>query len=173
MHISVKFWNCDVSTHMKTNLTNSIFSLQGKHCILDVSGYAIKRLQVAQLYPIAIFIKPLNTEWMMEMNKRTTSDQAQKQYERALKLEHEFGEFFTGMFYFSFQFLLYITVGPLNICKRMRQNENLDGRNWVSMMEKTVLGTPFQLTASFWKFLKINRYEVSDHGFGSSAPSLA
>eukprot|EP00112_Aurelia_sp_Birch-Aquarium-sp1_P010944 Seg2313.2 transcript_id=Seg2313.2/GoldUCD/mRNA.D3Y31 product="Disks large 2" protein_id=Seg2313.2/GoldUCD/D3Y31 len=69
----------------------------GKHCILDVSGYAIKRLQVAQLYPIAIFIKPLNTEWMMEMNKRTTSDQAQKQYERALKLEHEFGEYFTAI----------------------------------------------------------------------------
>ncbi|KAI8422600.1 hypothetical protein MSG28_006387 [Choristoneura fumiferana] len=31
---------------------------KGKHCILDVSGNAIKRLQVAQLYPIAIFIKP-------------------------------------------------------------------------------------------------------------------
>lgn len=39
----------------------------------------------------------------MEMNKRTTSDQAQKQYERALKLEHEFGEYFTGMFYFIWQ----------------------------------------------------------------------
>lgn len=67
-----------------------------KHCILDVSGYAIKRLQVAQLYPIAIFIKPLSSEWMLEMNKRSTSDQAQKQFERALKLENEFGEFFTG-----------------------------------------------------------------------------
>ena len=35
---------------------------QGKHCILDVSGNAIKRLQVAQLYPIAIFIKPKSVE---------------------------------------------------------------------------------------------------------------
>uniref|UniRef100_A0A8B9JU06 Discs, large homolog 2 (Drosophila) n=1 Tax=Astyanax mexicanus TaxID=7994 RepID=A0A8B9JU06_ASTMX len=35
---------------------------RGKHCILDVSGNAIKRLQVAQLYPIAIFIKPRSIE---------------------------------------------------------------------------------------------------------------
>lgn len=38
---------------------------RGKHCILDVSGNAIKRLKMAQLYPIAIFIKPLNIEWIM------------------------------------------------------------------------------------------------------------
>lgn len=38
---------------------------QGKHCILDVSGNAIKRLQVAQLYPIAIFIKPRSIESLM------------------------------------------------------------------------------------------------------------
>ena len=40
-------------------------SKQGKHCILDVSGNAIKRLQVAQLYPIAIFIKPKSVEAIM------------------------------------------------------------------------------------------------------------
>lgn len=38
---------------------------QGKHCILDVSGNAIKRLQQAQLYPIAIFIKPKSIEALM------------------------------------------------------------------------------------------------------------
>lgn len=38
---------------------------QGKHCILDVSGNAIKRLQVAQLYPIAIFIKPKSMDSLM------------------------------------------------------------------------------------------------------------
>lgn len=42
-----------------------VFSKQGKHCILDVSGNAIKRLQVAQLYPIAIFIKPRSIESLM------------------------------------------------------------------------------------------------------------
>lgn len=40
-------------------------SLQGKHCILDVSGNAIKRLQVAQLFPIAIFVKPKSPESIM------------------------------------------------------------------------------------------------------------
>lgn len=70
---------------------------KGKHCILDVSGYAIKRLQVAQLYPIAVFIKPLSVEWMQEMNKRLLLDPAQKNFERAQKLEQEFIEYFTGV----------------------------------------------------------------------------
>ncbi|XP_025080158.1 disks large homolog 2-like isoform X4 [Pomacea canaliculata] len=70
---------------------------QGKHCILDVSGNAIKRLQVAGLYPIAIFIKPKSPDSIMEMNKRITEEQARKTYERALKLEAEFGEYFTAV----------------------------------------------------------------------------
>ncbi|XP_037298256.1 disks large 1 tumor suppressor protein isoform X7 [Manduca sexta] len=70
---------------------------KGKHCILDVSGNAIKRLQVAQLYPIAIFIKPKSVESIMEMNKRMTEDQAKKTYERALKMEQEFAEYFTAV----------------------------------------------------------------------------
>uniref|UniRef100_A0A8C5H7P8 Disks large homolog 2-like n=1 Tax=Gouania willdenowi TaxID=441366 RepID=A0A8C5H7P8_GOUWI len=69
---------------------------RGKHCILDVSGNAIKRLQAAQLHPIAIFIKPKSIDSLMEMNKRLTEDQAQKTFDRAIKLEHEFGEFFTA-----------------------------------------------------------------------------
>lgn len=72
-----------------------IFS-QNKHCILDVSGYAIKRLQVATLYPIAIFLKPKSVDSIRELNKRLTEEQAQKTYDRALKLEQEFGEYFTG-----------------------------------------------------------------------------
>ncbi|XP_059395700.1 disks large homolog 2-like isoform X15 [Carassius carassius] len=70
---------------------------RGKHCILDVSGNAIKRLQVAQLYPIAIFIKPRSIETLMEMNKRLTEEQAKKTYDRAMKLEQEFGEYFTAL----------------------------------------------------------------------------
>lgn len=31
-----------------------------------------------------------------EMNKRMTEEQAKKTYERALKMEQEFGEYFTG-----------------------------------------------------------------------------
>nr|XP_056714083.1 disks large homolog 2 isoform X3 [Euleptes europaea] len=70
---------------------------RGKHCILDVSGNAIKRLQAAQLYPIAIFIKPKSWEPLMEMNKRLTEEQAKKTYDRAMKLEQEFGEYFTAI----------------------------------------------------------------------------
>ncbi|XP_064158048.1 disks large homolog 2-like isoform X13 [Anguilla rostrata] len=70
---------------------------RGKHCILDVSGNAIKRLQVAQLYPIAIFIKPRSIESLMDMNKRLTEDQAKKTYDRAMKLEQDFGEYFTAV----------------------------------------------------------------------------
>ncbi|XP_078266451.1 disks large homolog 1-like isoform X24 [Rhinoraja longicauda] len=68
---------------------------KGKHCILDVSGNAIKRLQIAQLHPIAIFIKPKSVENIMEMNKRLTADQARKTFDRAIKLELEFTEHFT------------------------------------------------------------------------------
>ncbi|XP_014673326.1 PREDICTED: LOW QUALITY PROTEIN: disks large homolog 1-like [Priapulus caudatus] len=69
----------------------------GKHCILDVSGNAIKRLQVAQLYPIAIFIRPRSAESLAEMLKRTNEEQARRMYERALKLEQEFAEYFTAV----------------------------------------------------------------------------
>ncbi|KAM5126399.1 LOW QUALITY PROTEIN: disks large homolog 3-like, partial [Mantella aurantiaca] len=68
---------------------------RGKHCILDVSGNAIKRLQQAQLFPIAIFIKPKSVEALMEMNRRQTFEQAHKMFDKAIKLEQEFGEYFT------------------------------------------------------------------------------
>ncbi|XP_046873406.1 disks large homolog 3 isoform X2 [Hypomesus transpacificus] len=70
---------------------------RGKHCILDVSGNAIKRLQQAQLYSIAIFIKPKSIEALMDMNKRQTYEQANKMFDKAMKLEQEFGEFFTAI----------------------------------------------------------------------------
>uniref|UniRef100_A0A8C1RX74 Disks large homolog 1 n=1 Tax=Cyprinus carpio TaxID=7962 RepID=A0A8C1RX74_CYPCA len=70
---------------------------KGKHCILDVSGNAIKRLQVAVLFPIAIFIKPKSMENIMEMNKRLTEEQGRKTYDRAMKLEQEFMEHFTAI----------------------------------------------------------------------------
>ncbi|KAM5290007.1 disks large homolog 3 isoform 4-T4 [Glossophaga mutica] len=70
---------------------------RGKHCILDVSGNAIKRLQQSQLYPIAVFIKPKSIEALMEMNRRQTYEQANKIYDKAVKLEQEFGEYFTAI----------------------------------------------------------------------------
>ncbi|XP_054459303.1 disks large homolog 1-like [Anoplopoma fimbria] len=70
---------------------------KGKHCILDVSGNAIKRLQLAGLHPIAVFIRPSNVDNILEMNKRFTEEQARKTFDRAVKLEQEFTEFFTAI----------------------------------------------------------------------------
>ncbi|XP_052414376.1 disks large homolog 1 isoform X8 [Carassius gibelio] len=70
---------------------------KGKHCILDVSGNAIKRLQLAQLFPIAVFVKPKSVENILEMNKRLMEEQGRKTYERAMKLEQEFLEHFTAI----------------------------------------------------------------------------
>ncbi|XP_064186242.1 disks large homolog 1 isoform X17 [Anguilla rostrata] len=72
-------------------------SEKGKHCILDVSGNAIKRLQIAHLHPIAIFIKPKSVENILEMNKRLTEEQGRKTFDRAMKLEQEFTEHFTAI----------------------------------------------------------------------------
>ena len=85
-----------MSNYVIVILLNSI-DISGKHCILDVSANAIKRLHVAQLYPIAIFVKPKNEEIVLEWNKRMTEEAARKTYERALKLEQEFGEYFTAI----------------------------------------------------------------------------
>jgi guanylate kinase len=52
---------------------------------------------VAQLFPIAIFIKPKSVESIIEMNKRMTEEQAKKTFERSLKMEQEFGEYFTAV----------------------------------------------------------------------------
>uniref|UniRef100_A0A3Q2FTD7 Discs, large homolog 2 (Drosophila) n=1 Tax=Cyprinodon variegatus TaxID=28743 RepID=A0A3Q2FTD7_CYPVA len=70
---------------------------RGKHCVLDVSGNAIKRLQIAQIHPIAILIKPKTPGSLMNMNKMLSEEQAKKSFDRALKLEREFGELFTAL----------------------------------------------------------------------------
>ncbi|XP_022257258.1 disks large homolog 2-like [Limulus polyphemus] len=69
----------------------------GKHCVLDVSGNAIRRLQMANLHPIVIFIKPKSVKAVLEMNKRMSKDKASKVYDAAIRLEHEFAQFFTGI----------------------------------------------------------------------------
>ena len=70
---------------------------KGKHCILDVSGNAIKRLQSARLYPIAIFLKPSDSGFIMSINDRMTEEQADKAFNRAARLEHDFINYFTSI----------------------------------------------------------------------------
>uniref|UniRef100_A0A1A8RU77 Disks large homolog 4 n=1 Tax=Nothobranchius rachovii TaxID=451742 RepID=A0A1A8RU77_9TELE len=70
---------------------------QGKHCILDVSANAVRRLQAAQLHPIAIFVRPKSLENVLEINTRLTEEQARKAMDRALKLEQDFLECFSAV----------------------------------------------------------------------------
>ncbi|XP_062844279.1 disks large homolog 4-like [Trichomycterus rosablanca] len=70
---------------------------QGKHCILDVSANAIRRLQAAQLHPIAVFVRPKSLENVLEINTRLTEEQARKGFDRAVKLEQDFLECFSAV----------------------------------------------------------------------------
>uniref|UniRef100_A0A8C1YEQ8 Discs large MAGUK scaffold protein 4 n=1 Tax=Cyprinus carpio TaxID=7962 RepID=A0A8C1YEQ8_CYPCA len=70
---------------------------QGKHCILDVSANAVRRLQAAQLHPIAIFIRPSSLQNILDINKRLTEEQARRASDRAVKLEQDFIECFSAI----------------------------------------------------------------------------
>ncbi|KAF7990802.1 hypothetical protein HCN44_000607 [Aphidius gifuensis] len=68
-----------------------------KHCVLDVSGNAIKRLQAVPIYPIAIFIKPKSIDSIMEMVKRINKKQATQMYDQFMSIEQEFKKYFTAI----------------------------------------------------------------------------
>lgn len=68
----------------------------GKHCLLNISPKAIKRLQDAKLYPIVVFIKPSSIESLLEMNKRWSHEEAVSAMDQANRLEQEFGPYFTA-----------------------------------------------------------------------------
>ncbi|XP_016330375.1 disks large homolog 4 [Sinocyclocheilus anshuiensis] len=70
---------------------------QAKHCILDVSANAVRRLQAAQLHPIAIFIRPSSLQNILDINKRLTEEQARRALDRAVKLEQDFIECFSAI----------------------------------------------------------------------------
>lgn len=61
----VTWWKLCISWTNEHVFDKYTIFIQGKHCILDVSGNAIKRLHAAQLYPIAIFIRPKSVESIM------------------------------------------------------------------------------------------------------------
>lgn len=59
--LAFRFALCTIFLISHMTICFSLF-FKGKHCILDVSGNAIRRLQLAQLYPIAVFVKPKSVE---------------------------------------------------------------------------------------------------------------
>ncbi|PIC18419.1 hypothetical protein B9Z55_024320 [Caenorhabditis nigoni] len=79
---------------------------QGRHCILDVSGNAIRRLQTnANIQPISIFVKLASPKQIMDLDNQLASnrqedramseDEAQAQYARCQRIEQSFGDLFT------------------------------------------------------------------------------
>ncbi|XP_051956833.1 disks large homolog 4-like [Xyrauchen texanus] len=70
---------------------------QGKHCILDVSANAVRRLQAAQIHPIAIFIRPSSLQNILDISKRLSEEQARRALDRAVKLEQDFIECFSAI----------------------------------------------------------------------------
>nr|XP_015195968.1 PREDICTED: disks large homolog 4-like [Lepisosteus oculatus] len=86
-----------VNDDLLSEFPDKFGSCQGKHCILDVSANAVRRLQAAQLHPIAIFIRPRSLENILEINKRLTEEQARKALDRAIKLEQDFIECFSAI----------------------------------------------------------------------------
>ncbi len=71
---------------------------RGKHCILDVSGNAIRRLQAARLFPIAIFVRPVSPAFIQRVNGGgLTEEQCEKSYNRAKRLEHDHMQYFTSL----------------------------------------------------------------------------
>ncbi|GMT32545.1 hypothetical protein PFISCL1PPCAC_23842, partial [Pristionchus fissidentatus] len=79
---------------------------QGRHCILDVSGNAIRRLQsIANIHPIAIFVKPSSPAQIMEWERNMmTEDEAHAQFQRCQRIEQSFGDLFTQVISHSHSF---------------------------------------------------------------------
>ncbi|VBB30990.1 unnamed protein product [Acanthocheilonema viteae] len=70
----------------------------GRHCILDVSGNAIRRLQsIANIYPIAVFVKPQTPHQIMEWDHSINEDDAHIIYQRCQRTEQNFGDLFTAI----------------------------------------------------------------------------
>lgn len=73
----------------------------GKHCILGVSGYAIRRLQMADLHPIAICIRPVNPEVIRAaravQGEEDSPEVTQQMFDKGQKIEEEFAEYFTAV----------------------------------------------------------------------------
>ncbi len=71
---------------------------RGKHCILDVSGNAIRRLQAARLFPIAAFVRPVSPAFIRRVSGGgLTDEQCEKSYNRATRLENDFNQYFTAL----------------------------------------------------------------------------
>ncbi|CAF0737147.1 unnamed protein product [Adineta steineri] len=103
----------------------------GKHCILDVSGHAIRRLTTAGLYPVALFVKPRDVKWILDnMGDEANEERAQQIYEKSIKIEQQFGDVLTSVIEDE-------TLGDVydHICEVIDREQSLD-HVWVPTKEK-------------------------------------
>ncbi|XP_003391362.2 PREDICTED: disks large homolog 3-like [Amphimedon queenslandica] len=70
---------------------------QNKHCILGVSGYAIKRLHLADLLPIAICIQPDGPNVIKSAQPRISDENAQVIYDKGRGIQQDFADSFTAV----------------------------------------------------------------------------
>jgi guanylate kinase len=94
----------------------------GRHCILDVSANAIKRLQnTANIYPIAILVKPQNANQLREWDQTQSDGEAQRSYERIQRIEQNFGDLFTAVVGgYNLEDILHKVISTINEQSRQR-----------------------------------------------------
>lgn len=80
---------------------NSILDVAnaGRHCVLDLrSGNAIRRLQTAaNIYPIAVFLKPQSYHQIMDWDRGIMEEDAINQYQYWQKVEQNYSDLFTAV----------------------------------------------------------------------------
>lgn len=67
-----------------------------KHCILGVSGYAIRRLNMADLSPIAICIAPSSPDVINVAEPRISEEQAEEMFKKGRAIQTDFADSFTA-----------------------------------------------------------------------------
>uniref|UniRef100_A0AC35EUN7 Uncharacterized protein n=1 Tax=Panagrolaimus sp. PS1159 TaxID=55785 RepID=A0AC35EUN7_9BILA len=94
----------------------------GRHCILDVSANAIKRLQnTANIYPIAILVKPQNAHQIREWDPSQNEAEAQRSFERIQRIEQNFGDLFTAVIGgYNLEDILHKIISTINEQSRQR-----------------------------------------------------
>ena len=100
---------------------------EDRHCLLDVSGEAIRRLNRAKLYPIVIFVKPKSTEQILEWSKRITDEKASKMFLQTLSILETYREHITGVIEADTPEEVYIKAKSL-----IEQNQNAT-KVWISI----------------------------------------
>ena len=79
----------------------SFLAMQGKHCLLDVTPFAVEQLNLMQYYPIVIFLNADSRSQVKDIRGQYMSPEqnkgSKKLYKTSLTLKKAFAHLFTGM----------------------------------------------------------------------------